>query len=147
HHSMDEGGYDARLDPTWLMSLERFWSPVRFLGHGLQMLAAYVGQMGPSGRITIACALQAAAGMRRVQWIASRTGQLRGVRPEFGANARELWQRDEAWQPMRRLIERLLVTFDWAEAFAALNLCAKPLIDEFFLVDFAEEAGRRGDPT
>jgi toluene monooxygenase system protein E len=41
----------------------------------------------------------------------------------------------------------MLVTFDWAEAFAALNLCAKPILDRFLLVELADAAQRRGDPA
>ena len=48
------------------------------------MLAAYVGQMAPSGRITIACALQAADEMRRVHRLAYRMALLRRLRPDFG---------------------------------------------------------------
>ena len=37
------------------------------------------------------------------------------------------------------------MTFDWGEAFAALNLGAKPVLDRFFLGDVAEKARVRGD--
>ena len=49
-----------------------------------------------------------------------------------------------AWQPLRELIERLLVTYDWGEAFAALNLGAKPVLDAFFLGDVADPGARPG---
>ena len=68
----------------WVDTLERLLPPLRYLYHGLQMLAAYVGQMAPSGRITIAAALQAADEMRRVQRIAYRMAMLRRLRPGFG---------------------------------------------------------------
>jgi Methane/Phenol/Toluene Hydroxylase len=40
--------------------------PLRFPGHGLQMLAAYIGKMAPSSRITMAASFQAADEMRSV---------------------------------------------------------------------------------
>ena len=147
YHSLEERDYDASLAPGWIDRLERFWSPVRFLGHGLQMIAAYVGQMAPSGRITITSALQAADEIRRIQRIAHRTAQLRKRRPAFGENGRELWQSAASWQPTRRLVEQMLVTWDWAEAFAALNLCAKPMLDALLLVELASLARAEGDPS
>lgn len=58
--SIEEGGFDRTLEGEWVEKLERYWSPFRFAGHGLQMIAGYVGSMAPSGRITIVCALQTA---------------------------------------------------------------------------------------
>jgi methane/phenol/toluene hydroxylase len=46
-------------------------APFRYAGHEFQMIASYVGQMAPSGRIVITAALQAADEMRRIQKIAS----------------------------------------------------------------------------
>jgi hypothetical protein len=37
------------------------------------------------------------------------------------------------WQPLREVVEKLLVTYDWAESFVGLNLVLKPLIDELFM--------------
>ena len=64
---------DSPHDAGWLDLLDGLLPPARYLFHGFQMLAAYVGQMAPSGRITIACALQAADEVRRIQRIAYRT--------------------------------------------------------------------------
>jgi toluene monooxygenase system protein E len=143
--SIEDSDYDHKLDPAWVDTLERLLPPLRHLFHGLQMLSAYVGQMAPSGRITIVAALQAADEMRRVHRLAYRMAMLRRLRPGFGETGKQLWERDPAWQPLRRLIEKLLVTWDWGEAFAAVNLGAKPVLDRFFLADVAENARTRGD--
>jgi toluene monooxygenase system protein E len=144
--SIEDGDYDRKLDPRWVDTLERLLPPLRYLYHGLQMVAAYVGQMAPSGRITIVAALQAADEMRRVHRLAYRMAMLRRLRPDFGESAKQLWERDPAWQPLRQLIETLLVTYDWGEAFVALNLGVKPVLDRFvFLGRVAETARARGD--
>jgi len=36
-------------------------------------------------------------------------------------------------KPLRRFVEQLLITYDWEEAFVALNLVLKPMIDELFM--------------
>jgi toluene monooxygenase system protein E len=144
--SIEDGDYDRKLDPAWVDTLERLLPPLRYVFHGLQMAAAYVGQMAPSGRVTIVAALQAADEMRRVHRLAYRMAMLRRIRPGFGESGKQLWERDPAWQPLRKLIETLLVTYDWGEAFAALNLGVKPVLDKFvFLGRVAETARARGD--
>jgi hypothetical protein len=42
-------------------------------------------------------------------------------------------------------IEKLLICYDWAEAFVALNLVLKPLIDELFMNHLSDLALREGD--
>lgn len=127
--SLESSGDDARLPDDRRALLESLWAPLRFAGHGLQMLAAYVGQMAPSGRITVAALAQAADEMRRVHRIAYRIAQLRRHHPSFAAGSLASWQGDPAWQPLRRAIELRLVAFDFGEAFVALNVCLKPALD------------------
>jgi len=143
--SIEDTGYDGALSKGWLDILNRVLAPMRYPCHGLQMAASYVAQMGPSGRITIAGLLQAADEIRRIQRLAYRMRALQVVHPDFGQNGRALWQSDALWQPWREAIEQLLVTYDWGEAFVALNLVFKPAFDELFLTHFARLAQRHGD--
>jgi toluene monooxygenase system protein E len=64
---IDDTGYDRDLDREWVRFLDRWYSPLRFPVHGLQMLAAYVAQMAPASRITNCAAFQSADELRRVQ--------------------------------------------------------------------------------
>lgn len=108
--------------------------PLRFAYHGMQMVAAYIGSMAPGGRIAIAASFQAADEIRRVQIVARRLQQLVEIAPSRGENSREQWQSEPCWQGLRATLEQLLVTYDWGEAFVALNLCVKPVFD-FLLLD------------
>jgi toluene monooxygenase system protein E len=119
--------------------------PLRYPVHGFQMIAAYVGQMAPSGRITVASLFQAADEMRRIQRIAYRMTLLESVDPAFGKESKNAWMRDPAWQPLRELVERCLVTYDWGEALIALNVCVKPLFDELFMTYLSKEADLHDD--
>ncbi len=143
--AVDATGYDRELSPGWLAILERVVAPLRYPGHGLQMLAAYVAHMAPGGRIVIAAGLQAADEMRRVHLLAYRMRQLQEVHPEFGKNSKAVWQADPLWQPLRRLIEQLLVTYDWGEALTGLTMMVKPAVDELFMTHFARLAASQGD--
>ena len=138
-------GYDAHLRPAWLQIFATLVAPFRYPSHGFQMIASYVGQMAPSGRITIAAALQSADEMRRIQRIAYRIRQLQQIYRGFGADSRTLWQTDPIWQPLREVVEKLLVAYDWAESFIGLNVVLKPLVDELFMKCVSEVALREGD--
>jgi toluene monooxygenase system protein E len=81
--SIERGGYDAALPAAALALLARAVAPLRFAYHGLQMAAAYVGQMAPAGRIAITALLQAADETRRLQRVAYRLGQLRAALPAY----------------------------------------------------------------
>ncbi|MGD0988557.1 MAG: hypothetical protein ABR874_12155 [Candidatus Sulfotelmatobacter sp.] len=138
-------GYDAHLRPEWLHILSRVVAPFRYPGHGFQMIASYIGQMAPSGRIVIAAALQSADEMRRIQRIAYRIRQLQLIYPGFAADSRALWQTDSLWQPLREAVERLLITYDWAESLVGLTLVLTPLVDELFLKYLSDMALREDD--
>ena len=125
--------YDRGLQPEWVQLLEALLAPFRYPGHALMMIAAYVAQMAPGGRIVVAATFQAADEARRVERLAYRIRQLQLASPGFASDSKSRWEQDRCWQPLRQFVERLLVTYDWGEAFVALNLILKPLIDELFL--------------
>lgn len=143
--TLDGGDYDRALPAAWTDTLAGVLSPLRYALHGLQMASAYLGQIAPAGRIAVAASFQAGDDVRRIQGVARRLAYLRTVRPGTGADGRERWQSDPAWQPLRRLVETLLVTYDWGEALIALNVCAKPRLDALILHEAAHAAEEAGD--
>jgi toluene monooxygenase system protein E len=140
--------HDAGLDPAWVDVLARVYLPARFALHVLQITSLYVGQLGPSAAITNASFFQAADELRALQWIAYRAKSLsltHGASLADSAVARSIWEDDPAWQPAREVLERLLLAYDWGEAFTALNLAVKPAFDAFFKESLAEVAQAHGD--
>lgn len=143
--SIEGSGYDRGLADEWVEALAQVLGPLRYPLHGLQMIAAYVGHMTPGGRITTALLFQAADEVRRIQRLAYRLAQLRQLRADLGADSKTVWQEAPPWQPLREVLERLLATYDWAEALVGLNLCLKPLLDELFMTQFPLLGRHRGD--
>ena len=137
---------DEALSPAALELLQSALTPARYLGHGLQMLTAYVQQFARSNYVANCASFQTADQLRRVQRVAYRTRQLANAHPQFGFARRErsIWEQDPDWQPVREAIENLLVAYDWDEAFVGLNLVVKPLADELFLKIFAASAHNVG---
>jgi toluene monooxygenase system protein E len=141
----DESGYDGKLDPHWLESLERWLPVLLYPCHGLQMVSAYVGQLAPTSELVTVFAFQAADEMRRIQRLAYRSRQLEHRAPGF-RRGKENWQRVHEWQPFRKLIEELLVTYDFGAALVALGLVVKPVFDSFFMRHGGRLAEARHDP-
>jgi toluene monooxygenase system protein E len=145
---IDDTGYDAVLSEDWVTFLDRWYAPLRFPAHGLQMLAAYIAQLAPASRITNCAAFQSADAMRRLQRIAHRTAQLSAHRPEVEPSShRQTWEDAAEFQPLRELIERALVTYDWGESFVVTNAVITPYIDRLFNEEIAGTlAAANGDP-
>lgn len=144
----EELGSAEAADPGWVATLRALFVPLRFPLHLLQMTSLYVGQMAPSSYITNCAHFQAADEMRRIQRIAYWTKVLANAHGDdlaATATARDAWERAEAWQPLRETLERLLIAYDWGEAFTALNLTVKPVLDALVNQVFAELAESNGD--
>jgi toluene monooxygenase system protein E len=140
--------HDEQLDPAWVTVLKRVYVPARFVYHVLQITGLYLGQLAPSAYITNAAFFQAADELRAVQWIAYRAKSLslsHGPQLANSEATRQIWELDEAWQPARETLERLLLAYDWGEAFTALNLVVKPTLDALFKEALAELATAHGD--
>jgi toluene monooxygenase system protein E len=133
--SWQAAAHDPARAASWRQTFLRTLAPLRFALHGFQMIAAYVGQMAPSGRLAMAALFQTADELRRVHRIAYHMGLLRRVEPWPEDPSRALWQSAPAWQPLRRTVEQALVAYDWGEALVALNLCLAPLVEGLFFAE------------
>ena len=140
-------GADAALDPRSLMLLARLLTPSRYLCHGFQQAEAYIGFMAPSPYITSAAGFSTADFLRRVTTIAYRTRELQIAWPDSGIGSaeRSVWEGHDGWQPARKAIEYALVSYDWGEAFTALNLVLAPTLDDVLLTQLGEVAKSNGD--
>jgi toluene monooxygenase system protein E len=144
----EAAGSAEALSAEWVATLRDVFVPLRFPLHVLQMTGIYVGQMSPSSFITNCANFQSADELRRIQRLAYWTKVLSNSHGDELAEtdtARGPWVDGAAWQPLRELLENLLITYDWGQAFVALNLAVKPALDELLNVQFAELARQNGD--
>jgi toluene monooxygenase system protein E len=75
--------------------------------------------------------------------------QLGGPPPgiETARRQQAAWEDAAAFQPLRELIERALVAYDWGEAFTVTNLVIKPRFDRLVNQEIAGTlATANGDP-
>lgn len=139
--------HDKSLEKTWAGTLARIYTPARYLFHTLQMGSAYVGQMAPASTITNCTYFQMADSLRWLSHTAYRTKEMSLTFDDkgFGRTERAYWETEPVWQGFRELMEKVLVTWDWAEAFVALNLVAKPAVEESVLRKLGGSARHNGD--
>ena len=123
------------------------FTPSRYLCHGFQQIEAYIGCMAPSSYITNAASFSTADFLRRVTTVAYRTRELQIAWPDSGIGAaeRSVWEGHDGWQPTRKAVEYALVTYDWGEAFTALNLVLAPTLDDVLLTQLGRSAKSHGD--
>ena len=139
--------HDASLPGGWVTTLARLYTPGRYLLHTVQMASSYLVHIPPTSTIGNCAAFQAADALRWVSRTAYRTKELSLAHSDagFGETERRMWEELPAWQGFRELMEKALVAYDWAEAFLALNVVAKPAIDEAWLRQLSVSARRSGD--
>ena len=144
-----EASHVARnLNAGWVDALKSFFVPLRFPLHTLQMTSLYVGQVAPSSYITNCAYFQASDELRRIQRMAYWTKVLANAHGDDiadTATARGPWESAAHWQPLRQVVEEMLIAYDWGEAFTALNLVVKPMLDALINEQLATLASYNGD--
>lgn len=147
-NQFNEREHDKALTPQWAGSLARLYTPGRYLFHTVQMTSAYIAQIAPASTISLCAAFQGMDAFRWLSHTAYRAKELETTFPDKGfcVDERKYWEDDPAWQGFRELMEKVMVAYDWAESFVALNLVAKPAIEEAVLRKLGE-AGRHNNDT
>ena len=143
----NERGHDAMLEPAWVKFLVGSYTPARYAFHSLQMGSAYVQQMAPASTISNCATYSTADHLRWTTHTAYRTRELANAYPQagFASTERACWEDDSRWQGLRALLEHALVAWDWAAAFTAIFLVAKPVVEETLLTEMGNLARRQGD--
>ena len=140
-------GHDTMLEAAWARQLARLYTPARYLFHALQMGSAYLTQIAPSSTISNCAAYQTADSLRWLTHTAYRTKELSKTFGEvgLGTGERDRWEHEPLWQGFRELVEKGLCAYDWAEHFVAMNLVARPAVEEAVLRGLGLSARHNGD--
>jgi len=139
--------HDKMFDAGWARQLARLYAPARYLFHTLQMGSAYLTQIAPSSTISNCAAYQTADSLRWLTHTAYRTKELSKTYGDvgFGTGERDRWENEGLWQGFRELVEKGLTAYDWAEGFVAMNLIARPAVEEAVLRGLGHSGRHNGD--
>lgn len=119
--------------------------PLRHLEWGANLNNCYITGYGYGTAITQAAMFHTMDRLGLAQY-ASRIGLLLdGNTGDSLAEGKSLWLEHPAWQGLRRLVERMLVTEDWFELFVAQNLVLDGLLHPLAFREYeAQVTGQHG---
>ncbi|NNL84224.1 MAG: phenol hydroxylase, partial [Myxococcales bacterium] len=135
----------SALAPASRERLRSLAVPLRHAEWGANQLNAYIAGYGSGAAMTSAATYQMFDRLGNAQYL-SRLGLLLGNGDPAGLDvAKSDWLEADLWQPLRRLVEDLLVERDWFEIHLVQNFLLdgmlQPLIFEFFSDVLAAEGG------
>ena len=146
---IDDTGYDRDLDDEWVRFLDRWYFPAALSGARAAdagRLRRADGTRFPDHQLRRVPVGRRAA-PRPADRLPHRAARRPAVRDRGSAATAAAWEDAAAFQPLRELIERALVAYDWGEAFTVTNLVIKPRIDRLVNHEIAGTlAAANGDP-
>jgi methane monooxygenase component A beta chain/propane monooxygenase small subunit len=117
------------VKPDWLKFLGGYYAAWRHVEYGLFMALCYAQREALSDVIATPFLFQAVDKERHAQDIALHCMALEQMVEGFSdAGEIEIWMNEPAYQPIRRYIEYLLASRDWAEILVAVNFVFEPLV-------------------
>jgi len=142
-------GLFARMGEDWRTFLQSSLQLPAFYEHGLWRALCGASRPALSDGLTHAIVLEAATKQRQAQDLVVYAMDLE---PEIGEcsteAAKQRFLEEDAWQPVRALVERVYAVHDWAERVLAANLCIEPLVGNFLRREMLlVPASANGDPV
>lgn len=140
---LEQRGMFQRLPASWASLFEDIVLPLRHYESAAQMLLSYAARYGWGTTITQCFAYSSFDRIGNAQ-ILSRAGiSFGGGSAEPLELAKRTWLEDDAFQPLREHVEKMLVERDWGKALIALDITDQMLFTVFFthLDDAALNAG------
>jgi NAD(P)H-flavin reductase/ferredoxin len=140
-NSAIEEGLLADFSAEWVAFLKEYLQLPAYVEHGLWFATATIARDGLSDSVSQCLALEAAMKQRSAQALVLYAMDLEQIHGEFSMQAaHRTFMEDDAWQPMRRLLERLAATWDWCEVLFAANLCFEPIVGTLLRREFGTRA-------
>jgi propane monooxygenase small subunit len=143
-------GSFAAWNRSWVKVVERHVGAWAHVEHGLGMhVHLPANRDAPTNMINNAFAVAATHKLRFAQDLILYNMEISDIIEGFEGQAhKQAWQNDPVWQGVRRNIEQLTATRDWAEAFFATAVVFEPLVGELFRSGFVMQvAALQGDFT
>ncbi|MHB8694113.1 MAG: ferritin family protein [Solirubrobacteraceae bacterium] len=137
-----------RMSDAWKAFLQTSLQLPAFYEHGLWRALCGAARPALSDLVTHAIVLEAAMKQRQAQDLVVYAMDLESEIGDCSTEAAKArWMEEEAWQPVREIVESVGESGDWMERVIATNLCIEPVLGtllrrEMLLVP----ASANGDP-
>lgn len=124
----------ADFTPAWVEFLASDYAAFRYVDYGLFLVLCQAQREAGSDVVAQPIVFQAIEKDRHAQDITLYGMELeRHIDGFSDRNCKQVWLESPVWQPLRRLIETLLATRDWAEINIVVNVLLDPLVSALFL--------------
>lgn len=141
----EELGTIESLSPKWANAVRDIYTPLRHLEYGQNVQMQHVIRYALGTAIEQCATYQAYDKTGRAQWISLWAINMEEHHGDFLAHGKDVLLNEPAYQPLRRYVEEILVTDDWAEVLVAQNLTLDLLLGNLMYREFNKEAVKQGD--
>ncbi|MDF2789563.1 MAG: methane/phenol/toluene hydroxylase [Neobacillus sp.] len=133
------------LPEKWVNAVRDIYTPLRHLEYGENVQMQYVIRYALGTPIEQCATFQAYDKVGRAQWISTWAMNMQEHHGEFLQHGKEVLLNEPSYQLLRRYVEEILITDDWAEVLVAQNLTLDLLLGNLMYVHFTEKAKQNGD--
>lgn len=133
------------LPEKWVNAVRDIYTPLRHLEYGENVQMQYVIRYALGTPIEQCATFQAYDKVGRAQWISTWAMNMQEHHGEFLQHGKEVLLNEPSYQLLRRYVEEMLITDDWAEVLVAQNLTLDLLLGNLMYVHFTEKAKQNGD--
>jgi phenol hydroxylase P1 protein len=133
------------LSQKWVNAVRDLYTPLRHLEYGENVQMQHVIRYAMGSTIEQCATFQAYDKTGRAQWISLWAMNMEEYHGDFLSYGKEMLMQDPAYEPLRRYVEEILITEDWAEVLVAENLTLDLLLGNLMYREFNKEAIRQGD--
>ncbi len=133
------------LPDNWVNALRDLYTPLRHLEYGENLQMQHVVRYALGTPIEQCATFQAFDKTGRAQWISLWAMNMEEYHGDFLKHGKQVLMNEPAFQPLRKYVEEILVTDDWAEVIVAENLTLDLLLGNLMYNKFNNEAIKVGD--
>ena len=135
----------AAMTPAEIRNqITEFILPLRHVAWGANTNNNYIAAYGYGAPITSGATMHMMDQLGIAQYITRIGLVVNDNEPSILDEAKKLWMEHDMWQPMRKLVEDMMVTKDWFELFVAQNFVLDGLLFPLVYEHFDQHAVAKG---
>jgi phenol hydroxylase P1 protein len=140
----DRYGWFEKMDPAFIDTVREFLPVLRHFVFGESVAFMHVGRTAVGTAIEQCATYQCYDELGTAQLLTRICLGLEEQVPSILADGKQKWMEDEKFLKLRALTERLMVTWDWAEALIATNLVLDSIVYPLFFEEMTAVAMDNG---
>lgn len=140
----DRYGWFKNMDPAFVNTISELFPVLRHLIFGESVAFMYIGRAAVGTAIEQCATYQCYDELGTAQLLTRICLELEEQNPTILQDGKQTWMEDKKYQKLRALTERLMVTWDWAEAMVATNLVLDLILYPLFFEEMTALASKKG---